>query len=126
MEPFLLLERDGSIVTLRMNRPERRNALTDTGEMLEFCGACADISRDPSIKAVILTGVGSAFCAGGNLKDMQQKTGIAAGSPYEMRNRYRSGVQRIPLSLYELEIPVIAAINGAAMGLGLDLACMCE
>src|SRR3546814_3221577 len=49
-----------------------------------------------------------------------------AGNPYEQRNYYRLGIQKIPLSLYELEVPVVAAVNGPAIGAGLDLACMCD
>jgi enoyl-CoA hydratase/carnithine racemase len=75
---------------------------------------------------LVLTGEGSAFCAGGNVKDMQQRGGIFAGSPYEVRESYRDTIQRIPLALYNLDVPVIAAVNGPAIGAGLDLACMCD
>jgi enoyl-CoA hydratase/carnithine racemase len=124
--PFLLVERDDGVVTVRMNRPETRNALSEPGQMQEFVDLCADLRRDRSAKVVVLTGNGPAFCAGGNVKDMQSRGGIFAGSPYEVRNSYRDGIQRIPLALYELELPVIAAVNGAAIGAGLDLACMCD
>lgn len=126
MSSFLLIERDADVVTVHMNRPETRNALTDPAQMQEFADLCMNLRRDLSVKAMILTGAGSAFCAGGNIKDMRERTGIFAGSPYALRNSYRDGIQRIPLALYELEIPVIAAVNGAAIGAGLDLACMCD
>jgi enoyl-CoA hydratase/carnithine racemase len=57
---------------------------------------------------------------------MRERGGIFAGSPYELRESYRNGIQRIPLALYELDVPVVAAINGPAIGAGLDLACMCD
>ena len=57
---------------------------------------------------------------------MRDRSGIFEGSPVELRNQYRDGIQRIPLCVYELDIPVVAAINGAAVGAGLDLACMCD
>ena len=126
MEPFLVVQRTGAIVTLTLNRPQERNAISrpeDIGEIRDFC---ADMSADASVKAVIVTGSGSAFCAGGNVKDMRDKTGIFEGGPYTLRNRYREGIQQIPLALYELEVPTIAAINGPAIGAGLDLACMCD
>src|SRR3546814_3536453 len=57
---------------------------------------------------------------------MPERAGMFAGSPYAIRNRYRTGIQLIPAALYELEVPVVAAINGPAIGAGLDLACMCD
>lgn len=126
MPPFLLREQRGAVVTLTMNRPDTRNTLTDDTQSAEFKAVCDEINRDPSVKCVILTGAGSSFCAGGNVKDMQAKTGIAAGSPEVIRNGYKHGIQRIPLSLYYLEVPAIAAVNGPAIGAGCDLACMCD
>ena len=126
MKPFLICERDGGILTVRMDRAESRNALTEPEQMQEFVDLCAQIKRDRSVKVLVLTGNGSAFCAGGNVKDMRERGGIFAGSPYEVRENYRNGIQSIPLALYELDVPVIAAVNGPAIGAGLDLACMCD
>ncbi len=124
--PFLLVERRGAVVIARLNRPETRNALTAPSDMEEFVDLCAALRRDRDAKVLVLTGSGSAFCAGGNVKDMQSRGGIFAGSAYEVRNSYRDSIQRIPLALYELDLPVIAAVNGPAIGAGLDLACMCD
>lgn len=126
MNPFLQVEREDSILMVRMNRPEARNALTEPEFFQEFVDLCGAVRRDHSVKVMILTGNGSAFCAGGNVKDMRNRAGVFAGSPYELRDRYRNGIQRIPLAVYELDIPVIAAVNGPAIGAGLDLACMCD
>ncbi|MGF0237397.1 crotonase/enoyl-CoA hydratase family protein [Rhodococcus sp. IEGM1300] len=126
MNPFLQIEREGGIVTVRMNHPDTRNALTTPEQIQEFVDLCAQLRRDQSVRVMVLTGNGSAFCAGGNVKDMRERDGIFAGSPYELRNNYRDGIQRIPLAIYELDIPVIAAVNGPAIGAGLDLACMCD
>ena len=85
------------------------------------------LRRDDSVRCVILTGAGTSFCAGGDLKGMRDRTGITQGdTAAEMRESYRRGIQRIPLALYELDIPTIAAMNGPAIGAGLDLACMCD
>jgi enoyl-CoA hydratase/carnithine racemase len=126
MSGFLLEERQGNIVLLTLNRPQERNALTEEHQMLEFVEVCERIRREPSIGAVVVTGAGSAFCAGGNVKSMRDKEGFSAGSPAEIRESYRNGIQRIPLALYELDVPTVAAVNGPAIGAGLDLACMCD
>jgi enoyl-CoA hydratase/carnithine racemase len=126
MKPFLIIERNDSILTVRMDSPETRNALSEPSQMQEFVDLCARVRADRSIKVMILTGNGPAFCAGGNVKDMRDRGGIFAGSPYEVRESYRNGIQRIPMCLYDLDVPVIAAMNGPAIGAGLDLACMCD
>jgi enoyl-CoA hydratase/carnithine racemase len=126
VEPFLTLEREDTVVIATLNRPEQRNAISTQTDIEEIEQFCANVAKDPSIHAVILTGAGKAFCAGGNVKDMAAREGMFAGSPYALRNNYRQGIQRIPTALYELEVPVIAAVNGPAIGAGLDLACMCD
>lgn len=126
MKPFLIVEREDSILTVRMDSPETRNALSEPAQMQEFVDLCAAVKADRSVNVVVLTGNGPAFCAGGNVKDMRERGGIFAGSPYELRESYRNGIQRIPLALYDLDVPVVAAINGPAIGAGLDLACMCD
>jgi enoyl-CoA hydratase/carnithine racemase len=125
MANFLKIERDGAIVTLTMNQPEARNPLTGNTAVPEFLAACEEIGADMSIRAVIVTGAGSAFCSGGNVKDMQKYEDEAL-RPIAIRDEYRRGIQRLPLALYYLEVPTIAAVNGPAIGAGCDLACMCD
>lgn len=125
-EPFVLVERHASVVLARLNHPATRNALSEPEQMRELVDLCGALKHDASAKVLVLTGNGSAFCSGGNVLDMASRGGIFAGTPYAQRESYRSGIQRIPLALYELDIPVIAAVNGAAIGAGLDLACMCD
>lgn len=126
MSNFLIYEEREGIVTLTMNRPDERNALSEEADMLEFVDVCDKVNRDTSIRVVILTGAGSAFSAGGNVKFMRDKRGFSAGSPIEIRNAYRNGIQQIPLALYNLDVPIIAAVNGHAIGAGMDLSCMCD
>jgi enoyl-CoA hydratase/carnithine racemase len=125
MSSFLKIERRGAVMTLTMNQPEVRNVLTGNTAVEEFVAACADISKDTSVRAVIITGEGSAFCAGGNLKDMQRYSSENIATDV-IRDEYRHGIQRLPLAIYNLEVPTIAAVNGPAIGAGCDLACMCD
>ncbi len=125
MSTFLNIERDGAILTLTMNQPATRNALTGNTAVDEFVQACADIARDTSVRAVIITGAGPVFSSGGNVKDMQRFFGHDL-SPEVIREEYRQGIQRIPKALYNLDVPTICAVNGAAIGAGLDLTCMCD
>lgn len=124
--PFLNYQQDGRIVTLTMDRPETRNALAGAEESAAFEQACRRINEDESVACVILTGAGPAFCAGGHVKDLLKKEGLAEGSPHAIQNRYRATIQRIPLSLYQLQVPLIAAVNGPAYGAGCDIATMCD
>ena len=84
------------------------------------------VNRDRSVRAVILTGAGTAFCAGGDLKAMRDRRGIIEGSHADLRENYRRGVQAMANALYDCDAPTIAAVNGPAIGLGLDVACMCD
>lgn len=123
--PFLNIERDGAILILTMNQPETRNALTGNTAVEEFVQVCDEIRRNASVKAVILTGAGPIFSSGGNVKDMQRFFDDAL-TPDAIREEYRQGIQRIPRALTQLDVPVICAINGPAIGAGLDLTCMCD
>ena len=122
---FLTLERDGAILTVTMNQPETRNALTGNTAVAEFVQLCADVRKDAGVKVVILTGAGPIFSSGGNVKDMKRFFDDAL-TPDLIREEYRQGIQQIPLALHELDVPVICAVNGPAIGAGLDLTCMCD
>jgi enoyl-CoA hydratase/carnithine racemase len=122
---FLQKSRDGAVLILTMNQPETRNALTGNTAVDEFVQACAEVQADRSVRAVILTGAGPVFSSGGNVKDMQRYFQQQL-SPETIREEYRKGIQRIPKALYNLDVPVIAAVNGPAIGAGLDLTCMCD
>jgi enoyl-CoA hydratase/carnithine racemase len=123
--PFLKTARDGAVLTLTMNQPETRNALTGNTAVEEFIQACAGIEADRTVRAVILTGEGPVFSSGGNVKDMQRYFQQQL-SPETIREEYRNGIQRLPKALYHLDVPVIAAVNGPAVGAGMDLTCMCD
>lgn len=122
---FLTIKRDGGIWTVTMNQPETRNALTGNTAVEEFVQLCNAVRTDASVKVVVLTGAGPIFSSGGNVKDMQRFLEDAL-TPDLIREEYRNGIQRIPNALYQLDVPVICAVNGPAIGAGLDLACMCD
>jgi 2-(1,2-epoxy-1,2-dihydrophenyl)acetyl-CoA isomerase len=124
---FVRYEKRDRIVILTMNRPDSRNALGTHQDCLDFMTAIDAVQQDLQVSCVILTGEGVSFSAGGNLKVMKERSGIgAAESPLATRANYRRGLQRVSDALWNCEVPMIAAINGHAIGLGLDLACLCD
>lgn len=120
------LEKNGAVATLTLTRPEMMNALGQEGDGADVAAACAEIEADASIRCAVLTGEGRAFSAGGDVKAMKARTGAFGGSPYDIREGYRRNIHRIVNSLYTLETPLIAAVNGPAIGLGCDVACMAD
>ena len=122
---ILNYQKDGGIVTLTLDHPESRNALTGNTMVDEFVDACARITADSSVKVVVVTGAGSEFSSGGNVKDMKRFADHEV-TPVAIRDWYQTGIQRLPLALYNLDVPTIAAVNGRAIGAGCDLACMCD
>jgi 2-(1,2-epoxy-1,2-dihydrophenyl)acetyl-CoA isomerase len=115
-------ERRGHVALWTLDRPERLNALPDLEDGEAFARACEAANADRSVRCVVLTGAGRAFSAGGDLKAMRDRRDLFAGSGLEIRDRYRRVVHRIVRALYQLEVPLVAAVNGPAMGLGCDIA----
>lgn len=126
MTDKLLFDQTGHVVTLTLNQPELRNPVTDLDFVDAFTARCAEIQADMSVRCVILTGAGKGFSSGGNIKHMAERTGTFAGTADEIAENYRKGIQRVPKAIYALDVPVIAAVNGAAYGAGCDLAMMCD
>lgn len=123
---IILTEKHGPIVVMTLNRPDAMNALGQAGDGPAVAAACAEVTADPQVRCVILTGAGRAFSAGGDVKAMKEKSGAFGGSPHEIREGYRKNIHLIVKSLYNLEIPMVSAINGPAIGLGCDVACMAD
>ncbi len=122
MSDLIRTERRSGVLIWTLVRPDRLNALPDLTDGDAFAAACDAANADRDIRCVVLTGEGRAFSAGGDLKAMRDRRDLFAGSGADIRERYRRVVHRIVRSLYGLELPVIAAINGPAMGLGCDIA----
>lgn len=115
----ILIERVGATAVLTMNRPQARNAL-DLAMREAFAGAVAEVRDDPAVRAIVLTGAGGHFCAGGDVKAIAE--GAQGGRDiYEGRERIRR-IHRWFDELVDLEKPVIAAVDGVAFGAGLSIA----
>ncbi len=120
------LRRDGSIATLTLDSPATRNAFTELPIVDAIVAHLQDVQSDKSIRTLIVTGAGSVFSSGGNIKHMRDRVGTFEGDAAQIAENYRRGIQRIPLAFQQLEVPVIAAVNGAAVGAGFDLTLMCD
>ncbi len=117
---------DGGVAVLTLERNDVRNALTGTGLLDDIINTLDWVNANTDVSVLVLTGDGKAFSAGGNIKDMQDRSGSFAGNVGEVEARYRDGIQAIPLAMHNADVPIIAAVNGPAIGAGCDLACMCD
>ena len=117
----LLYEKKDKIATITLNRPDKLNAFT--GPMIEaWAKSLADAQADPDVNVVVVTGAGRAFCAGGDVARMGQ------GEPTQLdhKNMLWEGVHRVPKTLETLDKPVIAMVNGLAVGAGMGMTVMCD
>ena len=125
----IILEKDPAegIARLIMNRPDRRNAFNDRMQD-EMGEAVEEVEADESIRVLIVTGAGQAFCAGGDLAALKggSEPGAWVSDNVDDIRRSFKRTQRFILGLQRMEKPVIAMINGAAVGAGFDLACACD
>jgi enoyl-CoA hydratase/carnithine racemase len=122
---FLTIERAAGVVTATMSEPATRNAITDNSAVDEFAELCAEVNANPADKVVIVTGAGSVFSSGGNIRTMHRCMDPAMSCEAIVAD-YAAGIQRLPQLLTGLAVPTIAAVNGPALGAGCDLACMCD
>lgn len=122
----VILEKSGRVATVTLNDPDRRNPISDVATVEAILTAFGDVQADTDISACIVTGAGTAFSSGGDIKAMRDQSGLFAGSPLDIAEGYMTGIQRIPLALYNLDVPTIAAVNGPAIGAGCDLTFMCD
>ncbi len=122
----ILFETHGHVVTLTLNKPAELNPLSDPDMIDGLVEACDRINADQTVRAVIVTGAGRAFSAGGNVKHMRDRTDMFAGPPERIAQAYRSGMHRLPVAVYGLEVPLIAAVNGPTVGAALDLVCLAD
>ena len=121
---LLKVEQAGHVTTLTIDRAEIMNPLGQAGDGDEFAAACDAINRDLDVRCVILTGAGQAFSAGGDIKAMKSRSGSFGGTPPGLSDSYRDNIHRMLRALYGLRVPLISAVNGPAIGLGCDVACL--
>jgi enoyl-CoA hydratase/carnithine racemase len=117
----LLYEVKDRIATLTLNRPDKMNAFT--GPMIDrWAWALGDAQRDPEVSVVVVTGAGRAFCAGGDVARM----GEGKPAPLDHKNTLWEHIHRVPKALEVMDKPVIAMVNGVAVGAGMGMALMCD
>src|SRR5918999_5671989 len=109
--------REGGVLTITLNRPDVLNALTSETHK-QLLGALKD-ARAEDVRAVVLTGAGRGFCVGQDLKEFREGAG-------DIADRLRANYHPTVLAVRGLEKPVIAAVNGAAAGAGVSIACACD
>lgn len=126
MNEPLRVDTDRQVQLWTIDVPQAGNAITGDDFIDAFERAVDGANDDPTVCAVILTGTGRIFSSGGNVHQMRDRTGLFGLPAITQRQGYLSGIQRIPRAMQRCEVPVIAAVNGAAIGAGCDLATMCD
>ena len=123
--PIHMAVDDDGIAVLTLNRPEARNAISDEmrSHMIELL---EEVAANSQIRALIITGTGKGFCAGGDIKGMEKRMSAPAGEVAYNGWKRQQRVHHAVSLLLNLPKPTLAAVNGAAMGLGCDLALSCD
>ena len=116
------LYRHGAGVTLELNRPDRLNAWSDQFSQ-DLLAAITDVTEDPAIRAVVVTGAGRAFSSGADLKEAAER---AEGGNFDVYSRLTERYHPVIRGLRLMPKPVVAAVNGPAAGIGLSLALACD
>lgn len=110
---------------IELHNPTQKNAITyDMITSLTTVLKLADFDRD--IRVIVLAGANGAFCAGGDIQAMKDHSGMFQGEADELRQRYMHGIQEIPKTIEEMSTPLLAMVNGPAIGAGCDLSFMCD
>ena len=113
------------VLTVTLNAPKAGNAL-DVAMTEALAGALESANALPDVHCVLLRSSGRHFCTGGNVKDMDAGADLMQGSVEAVRERLAGSLHRITRALHSLQVPSVAAVNGAAVGAGFDVALMCD
>jgi len=119
----VLFERDGGVVTLTLNRLERRNTISQA-MLAELSARLVECDDDRDVRVIVLTGAGKTFCAGLDMQDAASVQGIEGGG-FELTESFNLR-DATPNVLHRMDTPVICALNGGAAGYGMDLALSCD
>ncbi|MBU8657289.1 enoyl-CoA hydratase [Bacillus pumilus] len=120
MTSTILTNIKNHVLTITLNRPDKKNAFN--AEMIsEWVRALEEAKDNDDVHVIVVTGAGNAFCSGGDVGGMKQDQ-----TPLDNKNKLWENIHRIPFTLKHIDKPVIAAINGPAVGAGLDMALMCD
>ncbi|VWX61384.1 Enoyl-CoA hydratase/carnithine racemase [Burkholderiales bacterium 8X] len=122
---LIRLQVDSGVATLTLDRPEKRNAMSDDMRT-EFIHALEQVAADKRIRALVLTGAGKGFCAGGDIAGMERRLNADPGEVAFNGWHRQQRVHHTQMLLHTMPKPVIAAVNGAASGLGADTALACD
>lgn len=125
-DPVLYELGDEGIATITINLPESRNPISGQATVDCLVGILDAMPRDLAVRVAIITGAGAAFSAGGDLKSIGQPGGLGGGAPVRTPGQYVQNIQQVPRAFQRIDVPVIAAVNGPAIGAGCDLACMAD
>lgn len=124
-QAMVLVERHEGVALVTLNRPDKRNAMSDAMRT-ELIEALESLGADRSVRAVVLTGAGKGFCAGGDISGMRQRIESPAGEIAFNGWHRQQRVHHAQSLLHTMPKPVVAAVNGAASGLGADTALACD
>jgi enoyl-CoA hydratase/carnithine racemase len=113
------------IATLLLNRPEKKNAFTDA-MLTQWKQSLLDAQADPEVRVIVVTGAGNAFCSGGDLGRRSHQLAGEQPTVLERKERFRTTTHSVALTIPQIDKPIIAAVNGAAVGAGMDMALMCD
>jgi 2-(1,2-epoxy-1,2-dihydrophenyl)acetyl-CoA isomerase len=122
----IVVERQGAVALVTLNDPATRNSLSAplVRELTDFI---AQADQDQTLGCIVIAAAGEGFCSGGNVKDMLEgKDPMFAGTPVQMQEGYRRGIQKMTRAFHAIDVPIVAAVHGSAIGAGCDLACMCD
>ncbi|PQP23552.1 crotonase/enoyl-CoA hydratase family protein [Rhodococcus opacus] len=124
--PCLLVDHEDGVETWTLNRATKRNPISDESMISSLVDNLQRVGEDLGTGAVVLTGAGTVFSAGGDVRAMQERLGMFGAPPTAQRRGYQHGIQRLTRAMVDCDVPIIAAVNGAAIGAGCDLALMCD